>query len=88
MKWNRQSAYLVALIFAVSYLYSLKYEYDISSKIKAQSLQSCKKQKHFDCRYIEKNHDLCFGKSYRSQFRAMHFFQNEYNACMRKKRLP
>ena len=84
MKWNKQAVYLVAAIFAVSYLYNLKSHTRMSNRIKGQTLTTCEKEKQYDCTKIEKYHSGCFSMSYRSQYKAKHFFETEYDTCMRK----
>ena len=84
MKWNKEAVFIVAAVFAVSYLYSLKTDQEMSNKIKAQTEQTCLQQKQYDCTKIEKYHHGCFIMSYRSQYKARHFFKTEYDACMKK----
>ena len=88
MKWNKQSLIIVTIIFAISYVFSLKGDRDMSEKIKKQTLKSCTKQKMYDCALIEKFHDTCFTLSYRSQYKIKHFFDTEYDRCMKEKVLP
>jgi hypothetical protein len=87
MTWNKQSVYLVGAILVISYIYTLKSDHEMSEKIKAQTIKNCEQQKHEDCEDIERYHDLCFDKSYRSKYRVKQFFSDEYAACMKKQRL-
>ena len=84
MKWNKEAVAIVGAIFLLSYFYSSKVEYDLNSKIKAQSLKNCLEQKYDYCDMIDTFHDICFPGSYRSRYKAMHFFSDEYDACIKE----
>ena len=88
MKWNKEAVIIVAIIFTISYIYNLKSEGEMSDKIWAQTYKKCEKEKRDDCKTWKKYHDLCFSVSYRSQLKAMHFFENEYTSCMKKQLSP
>jgi murein L,D-transpeptidase YcbB/YkuD len=85
MKWNKRSFILVAAVFLISYLYNLYYNGEMSQKIEKQRISACKAQKQNNCDLIELFHNACFKKSYRSYMKAMHFYNREYEACLREK---
>ena len=88
MKWSKNSIIVVAVIFAISYINTLKSDSKKSDQIWAQTLKQCEKGQIKNCDTIKEYHDICFAMSYRSKFKAKHFFKNEYDACMQRQLFP
>lgn len=84
MKWNKEAVIIVWVVFLVSNIFFLKSKHTLSEKIEAETLHQCQLKHEAYCDFVDILHDPCFEKSYRSKIKTMHFYPEEYRACLKK----